>query len=108
MLYGRHGIEQPCVGIALEQVKSVRKKKDSKLTTKLGNALFIAPAQDWYGSRKSEGRELTMAERLRVAQRQQKGLVESLELAVGMNVMVTMNVETDLDVANGSRGEVVK
>lgn len=30
-----------------------------------------------------------------------------MELAVGMKVMVTMNVKTDLDVANGSHGEIV-
>jgi hypothetical protein len=31
-----------------------------------------------------------------------------LELAVGMKVMVTFNVETNLDVANGARGEVAE
>ncbi|KIK79554.1 hypothetical protein PAXRUDRAFT_161048, partial [Paxillus rubicundulus Ve08.2h10] len=30
------------------------------------------------------------------------------ELAVGMEVMVTLNVETDLDIANGARGEITK
>jgi ATP-dependent exoDNAse (exonuclease V) alpha subunit len=31
-----------------------------------------------------------------------------IELAVGMKVMVTSNVETDLDVTNGARGEIVE
>ena len=30
-----------------------------------------------------------------------------MELAVGMKVMVTDNVETDLDITNGARGKVV-
>ena len=34
-------------------------------------------------------------------------LPEVVELAVGMKVMVTQNVETDLDVTNGARGEIV-
>jgi ATP-dependent exoDNAse (exonuclease V) alpha subunit len=35
-------------------------------------------------------------------------LANKLELAKGMKVMVTFNVETDLDVANGARGEIVE
>ena len=30
-----------------------------------------------------------------------------IEIAKGMQVMVTTNVETDLDIANGARGEIV-
>ncbi|KZT28109.1 hypothetical protein NEOLEDRAFT_1030210, partial [Neolentinus lepideus HHB14362 ss-1] len=37
-----------------------------------------------------------------------KHLPEKVLLAVGMKVMVTSNLATDLDIANGSRGEVVK
>ncbi|QRV78090.1 hypothetical protein RhiJN_06105 [Ceratobasidium sp. AG-Ba] len=35
------------------------------------------------------------------------GLPDWVELAVGMKVMVTVNVETELDVANGSQGVVI-
>jgi hypothetical protein len=35
-------------------------------------------------------------------------LPNRVELAIGMHVMVTFNVETDLDIANGSRGEITK
>lgn len=35
-------------------------------------------------------------------------LPDSVELAVGMKVMVTANIDTDIDIANGSRGEVTK
>ena len=30
-----------------------------------------------------------------------------MELAIGIKVMVTENIKTDLDVANGVRGEIV-
>ena len=35
------------------------------------------------------------------------GLPLQVELAVGMKVMVTTNVATDLDITNGARGEIV-
>jgi len=41
----------------------------------------------------------------------QKGktkLPEKLHIAIGMKVMVTLNVETDLDITNGARGEVME
>ena len=34
-------------------------------------------------------------------------LPDTVELAIGMKVMVTENIETDLDVTNGARGEIV-
>ena len=34
-------------------------------------------------------------------------LARKVEIALGMEVMVTMNVETELDIANGSRGGIV-
>ena len=40
-------------------------------------------------------------------QRKQKDLLEVIELAIGMKVMVTSNIATDLDIANGARGAVV-
>ncbi|KAJ7106320.1 hypothetical protein C8R44DRAFT_987416 [Mycena epipterygia] len=36
-----------------------------------------------------------------------KDLPNVIEIAVGMKVMVTSNIETDLDLANGARGEIV-
>ena len=36
-----------------------------------------------------------------------KNLDETLELSVGMKVMMTYNVQTELELANGARGEVV-
>ncbi|PSR70805.1 hypothetical protein PHLCEN_2v13327, partial [Hermanssonia centrifuga] len=58
--------------------------------------------------------ELTLAERYAVAcrsktesRRQRKDLPHTLELAKGMKVLVTENLQTDLDLTNGSRGEIM-
>lgn len=75
-----------------------------------GVCLLSFPAEDLVGNR-----ALTMQERWDALQskRGQKerytcnGLPDVVELAIGMEVMVTVNVETELDVANGSRGRVV-
>lgn len=76
-----------------------------------GQRLFICPAQD-----KIKGRALTLVERYAVATRATKGgsrsekrqeLPDKIEVAIGMKVMVTFNVQTDLDITNGARGTVV-
>jgi len=64
------------------------------------------------------GRQLTLEERLCMATKrkgnrsantqERAGLSKQVELAVGMEVMVTYNVVTDLDVTNGARGVVEK
>ncbi len=49
-----------------------------------------------------------MAGRLKSEQgRKRKDLPEQIELSIGMKVMVTTNIQTDLDLANGARGEIV-
>ena len=57
---------------------------------------------------------MTLAERYSVAaraktekRRKRKDLPWRIELSKGMKVLVTDNVETDLDVTNGARGEIV-
>ncbi|TFK88572.1 hypothetical protein K466DRAFT_458556, partial [Polyporus arcularius HHB13444] len=71
--------------------------------------LYIITAED-----RTNKRPLTIAEQCCVAGREhgqhgrkRKQLPELLELAIGMQVMVTSNIQTDLDLANGARGEVV-
>ena len=75
--------------------------------------LFICPVED-----RINGRQLTLAERYGVVNRSvHKGgrqrsrrnndLPDAVKLAVGMKVMVTANIETNLNVTNGARGEIV-
>ena len=74
-----------------------------------GNQLFICKAEDRVGNR-----ALTLRKRYTLAKSSMKRdskryreLPDEIKLACGMKVMVTMNVETDLDVTNGARGEIV-
>lgn len=69
--------------------------------------LFICPAYD-----SINGRCLSLSERFAVASKNVAGGKRSertnLELCIGMKVMVTFNVETDLDIANGARREIIE
>ncbi|KAJ3729419.1 hypothetical protein C8R42DRAFT_549626, partial [Lentinula raphanica] len=71
--------------------------------------LYRIAAEDTIG-----GRSLMLKEQIEVARRgsrnntaHKNGLPTFIEIVVGMKVMVTSNVETDLDVTNGARGEIV-
>ena len=73
--------------------------------------LLMSPAVDLI-----EGRPLSLAQRFAVLTKtgekkdggeERAGLMKTVELSIGMPVMVTANVHTELDIANGSRGEVV-
>ncbi|KAG1816115.1 uncharacterized protein BJ212DRAFT_1504790 [Suillus subaureus] len=75
-----------------------------------GHQLFMCKAYDTI-----QGHELTLTERFTVTtkpngrnakQDERAALPNIIELAVGMKVMVTFNVNTDIDIANGARGEV--
>ncbi|PSR81964.1 hypothetical protein PHLCEN_2v6204 [Hermanssonia centrifuga] len=82
-----------------------------KHCTESGNQLFICPAED-----SIKKKPLTMRERFCVAghhtsedgtkKRQRDGLPDVVGLAIGMKVMVTSNVQTDLDITNGARGAI--
>jgi len=74
-----------------------------------GGRLYICPADD-----KIKGRPLTLAERYGLAARgssgkrnRKKELPNVVEIAIGAKVLVTQNIDTDLDVTNGARGEIV-
>jgi len=80
-----------------------------KCARERGGRLFICPANDTI-----EGRALTVAERFTLAKKQcsdkegeHGGLPDKMMISVGMKVMITFNIQTDLDIANGSRGEIV-
>ena len=32
--------------------------------------------------------------------------IDSIEITIGMKILVTNNIETDLDIRNGARGEI--
>ena len=73
------------------------------------NQLFICTAED-----NIKGKSLTLQERYAVAMRNAGGkrrrkredLPDTIKIAIGMKVMVTQNVETDLDITNGARGTI--
>ena len=62
-----------------------------------------------------KGQPLTLEQRYAVASRQaekgfrddEDGVPESMDMVIGMKVMVTQNVETDSDITNGARGTIV-
>jgi len=71
------------------------------------NALFSSVKQ----STQVKGRQLTLEQRYAAASRHSEkgykdhkdGLPETMEMAIGMKVMVTRNVETNLDIIDGAR-----
>jgi hypothetical protein len=74
-----------------------------------GVRLYVCPAED-----KIKGRDLSLAERYGLAARgssgkrkRKKDLPDMIEIAIGAKVLVTQNIDTDLDVMNGARGEIV-
>jgi len=82
-------------------------------TQALGIMLIKCPAFDTV-----QGRQLTLEEKFAVAAKpktgrgknrhDRAGLADEVEVAVGMEVMVTFNVSTDLDVADRARSYVVE
>lgn len=84
-----------------------------KMCKNQGKRLLVINAEDRI-SYHGEMRELTWAEKYAVAlrlktrgQNLKRDLPRSIELAKGMKVLVTGNLQTDLDVTNGARGELV-
>ncbi|KAJ7017151.1 hypothetical protein C8F04DRAFT_1244317 [Mycena alexandri] len=86
-----------------------------KMCKATGRQLYICRAHDTY-----KGRALNLQERHNLAAHlskksrrnqkhsmQAKDLPDEIEIAIGMQVMVTSNLETDLDLTNGARGEIV-
>ncbi|EIM90061.1 uncharacterized protein STEHIDRAFT_33545, partial [Stereum hirsutum FP-91666 SS1] len=75
---------------------------------------FICPAEDSVKERSY--RPVNLAERHAIIERslrarkrkaRSKDLPDMVDLAVGMKVLVTTNLATDLDLANGAKGEIV-
>lgn len=92
----RHGIQSPWNQAALEMH-----------CAKTGDALYMFNAEDTVGK---EHNPLTIQERVIVAGVQEKKtarLPNCTSIAIGMKAMVTWNISTDADLANGTRGEIV-
>ncbi|THG93156.1 hypothetical protein EW026_g8002 [Hermanssonia centrifuga] len=77
--------------------------------------LFVCAAEDSVHTGRNRSKEVSLAERYAIAcryktekRRHKKDLPVQVELAIGMRVLVTENLETDLDLTNGARGEIVK
>lgn len=80
-----------------------------KYCAKTNHRLYLCPAQDTI-----DRRPVTNEEKIAIltrtkgshSQMDRAGLMKETELAIGAQVMVTLNIHTDLDVANGVRGVV--
>ncbi len=71
-----------------------------------GQRLYKCPAEDTSGRNRGM---LTMEERVTVAGIRIKNtarLIDKLDVAVGMKVMVMMNIATEVDIANGTWGTI--
>ncbi|KAJ6489217.1 hypothetical protein C8R47DRAFT_951424, partial [Mycena vitilis] len=72
-----------------------------------GNRMYICQAEDTLGRFDAE---MNLTQRVIVAGmpiKKTAKLAERVEIAVGMRAMVLMNIATEADLANGTRGEVV-
>ncbi|EIM85734.1 uncharacterized protein STEHIDRAFT_27417, partial [Stereum hirsutum FP-91666 SS1] len=75
---------------------------------------FVIRADDTVKDRRGR-RDLTLREKVDVQRKRlnatradgRNQLPDCIDVAIGMKVMVTTNVETDLDITNGARGTVV-
>lgn len=72
-----------------------------------GHQLYRCPADD-----RIAGRPLSLVEQYSLhasksGADERRRLADDVELAVGMKVMVTFNIQTELDIANGARGTIV-
>ncbi|KAJ7205933.1 P-loop containing nucleoside triphosphate hydrolase protein [Mycena rebaudengoi] len=79
-------------------------QKHSKIS---GNRMYICTAEDTRGAQEEK---LTLEERILVAgmtTKQSGKLAEQVELCVGMRAMVLLNLATEKDLANGTRGTIV-
>lgn len=74
-----------------------------------GHRLYVCPAEDTVGGRAATNEEkIAILTRVKGSnsQLERAGLAKDIELAIGAPVMVTLNIHTDLDVANGVRGVI--
>lgn len=88
-----------------EQWNSMALRKHCQQT---GNILYIAPAED---TLKQSAQPVPLPIQIAVARMSEKQtgkLSEIFELAIGMKAMVTTNISTQGDIANGTRGIITE
>lgn len=92
----RHGVRNPWNEAAID-----------KHCVQTGQHKYIFDAEDTIGN---DREELSIAQRIAVAgltEKKTARLPGRITLAIGMKAMVTWNIATDADLANGARGEIV-
>ena len=69
-----------------------------------GHTMFHFPSDD-----SIQGQALMMMEQLIVANqlRQKIQLQRTLQLAIGMHILITLNIKTELDLTNGAKGTII-
>jgi len=79
-----------------------------KACSESGQRLLVCCAEDRIANRPLSLRErYALVQRsARDGRRKRKDLPDTIELAIGMKVMVTSNIATDLDITNGARGVI--
>ena len=72
--------------------------------------LFLCPADDTIAGKALTQHELYLLESCKSGKERKcsKDLVHKVQLTIGMDIMVTNNIEMDLDVTNGACSKVVK
>ena len=72
-----------------------------------GQTVYVCPSEDTIAKDESS---LTLAQKIIVAgmkEKQTGRLQERMQISVGMKAMVVLNIATEADLANGTRGEIV-
>jgi hypothetical protein len=83
-----------------------------KMCQEKGRQIFVCATEDTINGRVLTTSEKCVLEAHRGQKRKRnsrtsKDLPHQVEIAIGMRVMVTNNIETDLDITNGAQGEIV-
>ena len=72
-----------------------------------GRQIFVCRAEDSISGKKNSPTGRILSKGGEYTNRQGRTAPATIEMAVGMKVMVTENLDTDLDITNGARGEII-
>ena len=71
-----------------------------------GHRIFVCTAEDTLSAKRRASTAQILPNQGENSDRTMKTLPTTLQIAIGMKVMVTENLETNLDIANGARGHI--